>query len=145
MGKNQKIIICGTKFQKFMTGVTSNPQEAITNKEDMKTIQELQQETAEKFDMAKTLFTNGGLYSLLDYPPHDMVLDEVEVKKFMSNAIQSAYDLGCEVTMERVREWAKDKRVLEVGVDPRGLLEKQRRNALIDDLLTSLSPHQNQI
>lgn len=69
-----------------------------------KTIQELQQETAEKFDMQKMLFTNGGLYSLLDYPPHDMVLDEVEVKKFMSNAQQSAYDLGCEVTMERMRK-----------------------------------------
>lgn len=34
------------------------------------------------------LFTRGGLAVLLDYLPHDMVLDETEVKSFLSQCQQ---------------------------------------------------------
>lgn len=38
-------------------------------------------------EKSKILFTRGGLAVLLDYPPHDMVLDEEEVKKFLLSSL----------------------------------------------------------
>ena len=46
----------------------------------MKLTEKIIKEFEEK---SKILFTRGGLAVLLDYPPHDMILDEEEVKKFL--------------------------------------------------------------
>ena len=43
----------------------------------MKLTEKIIKEFEEK---SKILFTRGGLAVLLDYPPHDMILDEEEVK-----------------------------------------------------------------
>ena len=46
----------------------------------------------EKFDDRKSRsILVGGLLVILDYPPHDMVLDEEAVKKFLSTSLHSIH------------------------------------------------------
>ena len=47
----------------------------------MKLTEKIIKEFEEK---SKILFTRGGLAVLLDYPPHDMILDEEELKNSSS-------------------------------------------------------------
>lgn len=76
----------------------ASSQEAITNKEEMKTIQELQQETAEKWN--NTVFPSKEDGDSIEH----MDIGYKNFFKEIASDQQSAYDLGCEVTMERVRE-----------------------------------------
>ncbi len=75
----------------------ASSQEAITNKEEMKTIQELQQETAEKWN--NTVFPSKEDGDSIEH----MDIGYKNFFKEIASDQQSAYDLGCEVTMERVR------------------------------------------
>ncbi len=68
----------------------------------MKTIQELQQESVRKLD-EKFVSISGVAGEPREWMSlaHDRVQ---ELKSFLSSSQQSAYDLGCEVTMERMRK-----------------------------------------
>ena len=64
----------------------------------MKTKEEIEKEFDEK---SKILFTRGGLSVLLDYPPHDRVLDEEFVKSHISKIRQD--------DMDGLVEWAEQE------------------------------------
>ena len=101
----------------------------------MKTILELQQETAEKFDEA---VLRGELFEeYLDYDhlPYQAMKQDA-VKSFLSSSQQSAYDLGCKVTMERVREEVEN--LNKYYGNPKGGLMVYDKDLL--DVLSILSP-----
>jgi len=86
----------------------------------------IEQEAVREFkEKSKKLFTQGGLCVLLDYPPHEMVLDENEVEKFI---VAHSHKL-----LASVREEVKG---LKETPPPTTL---QERNSVIDDVLDLLS------
>lgn len=62
----------------------------------------------ERFEeKAKKLFTQNGLSVLLDYPPHEMVLDEQSVIDFIQSEIDLAVAKREKEIVERIRNTFK--------------------------------------
>jgi len=98
----------------------------------------------EEFDeKSVTLFTRNGLAVLLDYPPHDMVLDEGKVRDFLSTSIAQAekemYIQGFKDGFEHSTE-SFNGEYTHPDV-PKDFLEKDAKEAL--DLLFSLNKEIN--
>ena len=82
-----------------------------------KEVEEVINEFKEK---RKLLFTRGGLSVLLDYEPHDIVLDEKSVIEWLRTTLHHQLQKAREEERERIKKAVEDK--LELLTNEEGLV-----------------------